>query len=113
MARFPSCPHKQRQILGAAVPHVNVARIKNFWLVDDTRVVSKKRSDEPLTKQTDSQKGLSKGPVSRSPSSASYRTRLLADVVTGKLEFRKAAAESDEPRSPCFRGDGLELWMIY
>ena len=43
-------------------------------------------------------------PVARSASSSEYRTRLIADVVTGKLDVREAAAslleEADERDPP-------------
>ena len=99
-----NCQHVYAQaaadLIGAAAPHVNVERIKNFWLIlpprpeQDTTVAAVERaSAEPNAAIAKAQDEIA---LLRE-----YRTRLIADVVTGKLDVREAAArlpdEVDEP----------------
>lgn len=91
-----NCPHVYAQasayIIGSTSPHVNIEQIKNFQLTipplaEQQEIVSEIRL---RTKEIDTV-------VSRTEREISflreYRTRLIADVVTGKLDVRKAAAD--------------------
>jgi type I restriction enzyme S subunit len=99
-----NCRHVYAQaaadLIGAAAPHVNVARIKNFWLA----VPPRREQDEIVaaieeaSEQPDSAIQKARGEIALL---REYRTRLIADVVTGKLDVRETAArlpdERDEP----------------
>jgi type I restriction enzyme S subunit len=91
-----NCPHVYAQasadIIGSTSPHVNIEQIKNFQLAipplgEQQEIVSEIRE---RTKDIDTV-------VSRTEREISflreYRTRLVADIVTGKLDVRKAAAD--------------------
>ena len=99
-----NCRHVYAQaaadLIGAAAPHVNVGRIKNFWLAlpprpeqDEIMAVVEQAIRQPnaaIERAHDEIKLLRE-----------YRTRLITDVVTGKLDVREAAArlleEAEEP----------------
>ena len=102
-----NCRHVYAQaaadLIGAAAPHVNVSRIKNFELVlppkpeqDAIVAMIETASSQPCRAIETAQREIS---LLRE-----YRTRLIADVVTGKLDVREAAArlpdEADEPEPP-------------
>lgn len=90
-----NCPHVYAQaagdLIGAAAPHVNVERIKNFWLLTPPR----SEQDEIVAKLEDETAEISAA-IQRTRDEIrllrEYRVRLIADVVTGKLDVRKAAA---------------------
>lgn len=84
--------------IGSAAPHVNVERIKNFLIVLP-----------PFNEQAEicfwlecELKNLDQA-IARAQAEISllreYRTRLIADVVTGKLDVREAAARLPEPEA--------------
>ncbi len=90
-----NCQHAYAQaaadLIGAAAPHVNVERIKNLWMVLPPR----REQDEIVA----AVKALHSRPdetIARAHKEIAllreYRTRLIADVVTGKLDVREAAA---------------------
>jgi type I restriction enzyme S subunit len=90
-----NCRHVYRQaaadLVGAAAPHVNVERIRNFWLVlppgpEQEKIVAAVRRAHagPNTAIAKARNEIS---LLRE-----YRTRLIADVVTGKLDAREVAA---------------------
>ncbi|NJL27562.1 MAG: hypothetical protein HC897_06520 [Thermoanaerobaculia bacterium] len=98
-----NCQHVYAQaaadLIGAAAPHVNVSRIRNFWLAkppkpEQAQIVA---MIERAITQPDTLISKARGEITLLQE---YRTRLIADVVTGKLDVREAAAklpeESDE-----------------
>lgn len=78
--------------IGSAAPHVNVFRIKNLWLAmpprqeQDVIVNAIQSAIDPLH-------SLIRRAVNEITLLREYRTRLIADVVTGKLDVREAAAQ--------------------
>jgi type I restriction enzyme, S subunit len=91
-----NCQHVYVQaaadLIGAAAPHVNVARIKNFALMlpppmEQDAIVSAieqaLRHPVAAIRKAREEIGLLR----------EFRTRLIADVVTGKLDVREAAAQ--------------------
>jgi len=99
-----NCRHVYAQaaadVIGAAAPHVNVDRIKNFWLVSPPR---SEQDEISIAIQT----ALSAPNVTIAKARdeiallREYRTRLIADVVTGKLDARDVAARlRDETGEP-------------
>ena len=94
-----NCRHIYSQaaadLIGAAAPHVNVERIKNFRLAlpprrEQDAIVSaiEESSDTPIVAIDRAQREIA---LLRD-----YRTRLIADVVTGKLDVREAATRLPE-----------------
>ncbi len=98
-----NCRHVYAQaaadLIGAAAPHVNVGRIKNLWLT-----LPPKREQHEIVAAIDQASMRPNRAIDRARREISllreYRTRLIADVVTGKLDVRAAAAnlpdEADE-----------------
>jgi len=90
-----NCRHVYAQaaadVIGAAAPHVNVDRIKNLWLALPPR--SEQDKIVELVQQACTQPNAA---IERARAEINllreYRTRLIADVVTGKLDVREAAA---------------------
>ncbi|MGV8038855.1 MAG: restriction endonuclease subunit S [Thermoanaerobaculaceae bacterium] len=94
-----NCRHVYAQaasdLIGSAAPHVNVERIKNFWLAIPPHseqdavadwIATAIRPAETAIVQAQRQVALLRD----------YRTRLIADVVTGKVDVREAAARLPE-----------------
>jgi type I restriction enzyme S subunit len=99
-----NCRHVYAQaaadLIGAAAPHVNVERIKNFWLVHPP----KEEQDSIVAAINSAFAGMQEV-ISRAQREISllreYRARLIGDVVTGKLDVRAAAAQlPDEVEEP-------------
>ena len=84
-----------QDIMGATAPHVNVSTIRNYFLA----LPARDEQDSLVDKIENSTKGFSSA-ISNTEGEISflreYRTRLLADVVTGKLDVREAAAALPE-----------------
>lgn len=101
-----NCRHVYAQaaadVIGAAAPHVNVDRIKNLWLILPPR--SEQDKIVALVERACIQPNAA---IERARAEIAllreYRTRLIVDVVTGKLDVREAAAklphETSEPES--------------
>jgi type I restriction enzyme S subunit len=99
-----NCQHVYAQaaadLIGTAAPHVNVERIKNFWLALPPR-----SEQEAIVAAIRPSLVAPDAAISRAQHEITllreYRTRLIADVVTGKLDVREAAArlpdEAEEP----------------
>jgi type I restriction enzyme, S subunit len=90
-----NCPHVYTQaaadVIGAAAPHVNVERIKNYWLVIPP-IAEQQRIAAHIVAAT---RGLDAGMEQITREIAlirEYRTRLVSDAVTGKLDVRDTAA---------------------
>ena len=106
-----------QDIMGATAPHVNVSTIRNYFLA----LPARDEQDFLIDKIESSTEGFSSA-ISNAEREISflreYRTRLIADVVTGKLDVREAAAklpdkigepvEEDEEWSEAVDGD-IEL----
>ena len=91
-----------QDVMGATAPHVNVSTIRNYFLAMPPRA-----EQDAVVAEIESQTG-SFGHVIVAANREivllrEYRTRLIADVVTGKLDVREAAArlpeEVEEPES--------------
>ncbi len=99
-----NCPHVYAQaaadVIGATSPHVNVERIKNYWIV-----LPPPREQEVIAAKLAAESRALEAAVARIGRELAmvreYRTRLIADIVTGKLDVREAAAhlphEAEEP----------------
>ena len=96
-------------VIGATSPHVNVERIKNFWIIlpplQEQKLIADRVAAECRALQ------LAIGRIeSELELVHEYRTRLIADVVTGKLDVREAAArlpEEVEDLEPLDEGEAL------
>jgi type I restriction enzyme, S subunit len=84
-------------VIGAAAPHVNIERIRNFWIVVPPFGEQELIAADVAAKSVDLEIAVER--VRRELHLLrEYRTRLIADVVTGKLDVREAAARlPDEP----------------
>ena len=84
-----------QDIMGATAPHVNVSTIRNYFLA----LPARDEQDSLVDKIENSTKGFSSA-ISNTEGEISflreYRARLIADVVTGKLDVREAAATLPE-----------------
>lgn len=80
-----------QDVMGATAPHVNISTIKNYFLALPVR-----REQEAIVEHIDSHVVPIDAAISRLEREIDllreYRTRLVADVVTGKLDVRDAAA---------------------
>ena len=90
-----------QDIMGATAPHVNVSTIRNYFLA----LPARDEQDSLVDKIENSTKGFSSA-ISNTEGEISflreYRTRLIADAVTGKIDVREAATALPEvdPLSP-------------
>ncbi|MDX9791966.1 MAG: restriction endonuclease subunit S [Kiritimatiellia bacterium] len=85
-----------QDVMGATAPHVNISTIKNYFLA-----MPAKQEQEQIVKHIESETRLLKVEISNLEREIAllreYRTRLTADVVTGKLDVRAAAASLPDP----------------
>ncbi len=82
-------------VMGATAPHVNVSTIRNYCLA----MPGRDEQDWLVDNIENATKGHSTAVAAAKRSIAylgEYRTRLVADVVTGKLDVRGAAARLPE-----------------
>jgi type I restriction enzyme S subunit len=88
-----------QDVIGATAPHVNISTIKNFFLATPER-----EEQETIVDHVRAEVRPIEGAVSRLEREIEllreYRTRLLADVVTGKLDVREAAVGLSEEDAP-------------
>jgi hypothetical protein len=86
-----NCPHVYAQaasdIIGATAPHVNVERVRNYELVVPPRV-EQERIVRWIAEQTAHFDDVVERAYREIAALREYRTRLIADVVTGKLDVR-------------------------
>ncbi len=95
-----NCQHVYLQaslyVMGSTAPHVNVEQIKNFQLafppVEEQNRIAEHIRSECNTLTTAITRYEREIALLRE-----YRTRLTADVVTGKLDVRAAAAQLPDP----------------
>ena len=94
-----NCQHVYLQaslyVIGSTAPHVNVDQIKNFQLA-----VPPLHEQKTIIEYISAECGVLSSAIARLEREISllreYRTRLVADVVTGKLDVREAAAKLPE-----------------
>ncbi len=88
-----------QDVMGATAPHVNISTIRNFFLAMPAR-----QEQEAIVEHLCSEVRPIEGAISRLEREIEllreYRTRLVADVVTGKLDVREAAARLPEEAAP-------------
>ena len=91
-----NCPHVYAQasaeIIGSTSPHVNIEQIKNFRLAIPPLREQKEIVEEISLRAKDIDAAIAKT-ERELLLLREYRTRLIADVVTGKLDVRAAAAK--------------------
>jgi type I restriction enzyme S subunit len=91
-----NCPHVYTQasadIIGAAAPHINVERIRNYRIVIPPRAEQLAIVEYIGARTVHLEKALSAA-ARDIGLIRELRTRLVADLVTGKLDVREAAAE--------------------
>jgi type I restriction enzyme, S subunit len=91
-----------QDVMGATAPHVNVSTIRNYFLALPTRDEQDSLVSE-IENSTREFSSVITNAVSEIELLREYRTRLIADVVTGKLDVRETAAqlpeEAEEPEA--------------
>lgn len=104
-----NCPHVYAQaaadLIGSAAPHVNVERIKNLRLL-----IPPRHEQDEIVAVIERESARIRMAMQRTLDEIAllreYRARLIADVVTGKLDVREAAATlPDEPDDATRDGD--------
>ena len=99
-----------QDVMGATAPHVNVSTIRNYSFA----LPARNEQDSLVAEIENSTKGFTIA-ISNAASEIDllreYRTRLIADVVTGKLDVREAAARLPEFDLPDAEGepDGSDI----
>jgi type I restriction enzyme S subunit len=99
-----NCPHVYAQasvqVIGSTSPHVNVEQIRNFQLALPPRAEQEQIARDIRTGCAQLDGGMAQAEREISLI-REYRTRLVADVVTGQLDVRAAAASlpDDEPEA--------------
>ena len=94
---------------GISVPHLSPEQIKGFWLALP-RVAEQEAIVENLRSRVGAFQCAMHGALEEIALLREYRTRLIADVVTGKLDVREAAAglPDDDPFARDHALDGGE-----
>ena len=94
-----NCPHVYAQastdIIGSTSPHVNVEKIKNFELIIPP-LSEQRRISAWIHAQLEDIDGVATRNEREISLLREYKTRLIADVVTGKLDVREAARHLPE-----------------
>jgi type I restriction enzyme S subunit len=97
-----------QDVIGAAAPHVNISTIRNFFLAMPSRDEQKR-----ITHHIESELRpihLAETRIEREIELLrEYRTRLVADVVTGKLDVGEAAARLPDEASPDISQNDVEF----
>ena len=87
----PTYGQALQDVMGSTAPHVNISTIKNYFLA-----MPDKQEQEAIVKHLELETSVIDTPIARLQREIDllreYRTRLVADVVTGKLDVREAAA---------------------
>lgn len=95
----PTYGQALQDVMGATAPHVNISTIRNYFLAMPPADEQKEIADH-----IESEARPIDGAVARIEREIEllreYRTRLIADVVTGKLDVREAAARLPEEAAP-------------
>jgi type I restriction enzyme S subunit len=86
----PTYGQALQDVMGATAPHVNISTIRNYFIA-----LPQKQEQEAIVLHIKSETSPILIAISRLESEIEllreYRTRLVADVVTGKLDVREAA----------------------
>jgi type I restriction enzyme S subunit len=97
-----------QDLMGATAPHVNISTIRNYFLA-----LPKKQEQEAIVAHLESETSPTDVAISRLVREIDllreYRTRLVADVVTGKLDVREAAARLPDEAPPDLAEDDADL----
>ena len=96
-----------QDVTGATAPHVNISTIKNYFLGMPAR-----QEQEAIVEHVSSEVRPIEAAISRLDREIAllreYRTRLVADVVTGKLDVRAAAVRLPDEVVPDRTGDDTD-----
>jgi type I restriction enzyme S subunit len=96
-----------QDVMGATAPHVNISTIRNFFLAMPAR-----QEQEAIVEYVSSEVRPIESAIFRLEREIDllheYRTRLVADVVNGKLDVREAAARLPDEAVPDLDGDADE-----
>ncbi len=88
-----------QDVMGATAPHVNISTIRNYFLA-----LPQKQEQEAIVLHIKSETSPIDIAISRLEREIEllreYRTRLIADVVTGKLDVREVSARLPEETPP-------------
>lgn len=97
-----------QDVMGATAPHVNVSTIRNYSLAMPT-----KQEQEMIVLHVESKTGPIDTAITRLEREIEllreYRTRLVSDVVTGKLDVREAASRLPDESVPDTSQDVTDL----
>jgi type I restriction enzyme S subunit len=97
-----------QDVMGATAPHVNISTIINYFLA-----MPAKQEQESIVKHIGLETRSIDAAISRLEREIEllreYRTRLVADVVTGKLDVREAAARLPDEAVPDIEEESLDL----
>ena len=101
-----------QDVMGSTAPHVNISTIRNYFLA----LPAREEQDSLVAEIENSTKGFSSA-IANAASEISlfreYRSCLIADVVTGKLDVREAAIRlPDELDKSELRGVGEETEAV-
>ena len=97
-----------QDVMGATAPHVNISTIRNYFLA-----LPQKKEQERIVLHIKSETNPIASAIARLEREIDllreYRTRLVADVVTGKLDVRAAAARLPDKALAHVAEDDAEL----
>ena len=95
----PTYGQALQDVSGSTAPHVNISTIRNYFLA-----LPKKQEQETIVLHIKSETNPIDNAISRLEREIEllreYRARLVADVVTGKLDVREAATRLPEDDAP-------------
>jgi type I restriction enzyme S subunit len=95
----PTYGQALQDVMGSTAPHVNISTIKNYFLA-----MPDKQEQEAIVKHVELETSVIDTPICRLNREIDllreYRNRLVADVVTGKLDVRAAAAALPQDELP-------------
>lgn len=89
-----------QDVMGSTAPHVNVATIRNFRLAIPPSAAEQNEVVHHIHEATQCLVRTIEDAHSEVSLLREYRTRLIADVVTGKLDVREAAARLPKSSEP-------------
>lgn len=104
----PTYGQALQDVMGATAPHVNISTIRNYYLA-----MPPLNEQAAIVHHIESANRPMEASIDRFRREIEllreYRTRLIADVVTGKLDVREAAAQLPEEAAPDMAGDDTDL----
>jgi type I restriction enzyme S subunit len=106
----PTYAQALQDVMGATAPHVNISTIKNYFLA-----MPQKAEQEAIVKYIKSETCPIDVAIVKLQREIEfvreYRTRLIADVVTGKLDVRQVAERLSEEEAPDVLHDDVDEGM--